>query len=203
MPVVAASSSVAVLRRGDRGRAHRAQVPHAGLPPLRRLPGQRLRAVADPRRRPTCRTSRRRFARGERRAVPALPPRSRDARPAVGDPRHAGPRAPDRRAREGRRHRQHLLRPRQPRRDGAAARAEGRAASPRTSPSSTVDDPDGDASSSSSAGARRTARSRPRVRRARRAGRPRRARALQLPEPAAAQHRRRAAPLPEGARSPR
>ena len=32
-------------------------LPHAGVPALRRLPRQRLRAVADPRRRPTCRTS--------------------------------------------------------------------------------------------------------------------------------------------------
>ena len=47
-----------LLRGGARGGAHRAQVPHAGLPALRRLPRQRLGAVADPRRRRAARTSR-------------------------------------------------------------------------------------------------------------------------------------------------
>ena len=41
---------VGVLLRRHRGRPHRPQVPHAGLPAHRRLPGQRRRAVADPRR---------------------------------------------------------------------------------------------------------------------------------------------------------
>ena len=41
-------------------------------------------------------------------------------------PGNARPRAPDRRAREGRRDRRDLVRPRQPRPDGPAARAEGR-----------------------------------------------------------------------------
>ena len=48
----------AVLRRRDRGGADRAQVPHAGDPAVRRVPRQRLRAVADPRRRRRCPTSR-------------------------------------------------------------------------------------------------------------------------------------------------
>ena len=39
---------VAVLRRRDRGGAHRAQVPDPGLPPLRRLPRERLGAMAHP-----------------------------------------------------------------------------------------------------------------------------------------------------------
>ena len=39
-----------LLRRGARGRADRAQVPDARLPALRRLPRERLRAVAAPRR---------------------------------------------------------------------------------------------------------------------------------------------------------
>jgi hypothetical protein len=47
--------------------------------------------------------------------VPPVPARRRDAGPAVGRARHEGSGAPDRRHREGRRHRQHLLRPRQPR----------------------------------------------------------------------------------------
>ena len=49
---------VALLLRGHRGGPHRPQVPHAGDPAVRRLPGQRRRAVAAPRRRPTCPTSR-------------------------------------------------------------------------------------------------------------------------------------------------
>ena len=60
--------------------------------------------------------------------VPARPERTL-ARPWV-DPRHAGPRAPHRRHREGRRHRQHLLRPGEPREQCAAARREGRAHRP-------------------------------------------------------------------------
>ena len=48
-----------------------------------------------------------------------------DARPALGDPGHARPRAPDRRPREGRRHGRDLVRPRQPRPHGQAARPEG------------------------------------------------------------------------------
>ena len=35
-----------MLRGGDRGRTDRGQVPHAGLPALRRLPRQRVRALA-------------------------------------------------------------------------------------------------------------------------------------------------------------
>ena len=137
--------------------------------------------------------------RGERGAVRAVPPRSRHARPAVGDPGNARPRAPDRRAREGRRDRRDLVRPRQPRPDGPAARAEGRRHRRRHP------------------GARRR---RPRRRRrpardrlgldlrpdhGRRAagaarGDQRRAGASPVPEPAAAQHGRRAPPLPAGAR---
>ena len=50
--------------------------------------------------------------RDRRPRVLAVPARPRDPGPAVGDPRHARPRAPRRRPREGRRPRQHLLRPR-------------------------------------------------------------------------------------------
>ena len=118
---------VAVLPCGDRGRAHRDQVPHAGVSPLRRVPCERVRALADPgcgdvpghlgrvRRRPE-----------RRRPVHALQARPADARPAVGDSRDSGARAPDRRSREGGRHGDDLLRPRQPRLDGAAASSEDR-----------------------------------------------------------------------------
>ena len=99
------------------------------LAALRRLPRQRLRAVADPGGRATCPTLDVEFA-TEPNAVdgqgqPGLPPvpaRPGDPRPAVGGARHARPGAPHRRHREGRRHRRHLLRPGQPRPDGPAAR---------------------------------------------------------------------------------
>ena len=96
------------------------------------------------------------FARAERERVPAVQARSRDARAAVGDPGHARPRAPHRRPREGERDRQRLVRPRQPRPDDAAARAEGRrdrGARPRGRP------PGEAPTCSSSRGAARTARS--------------------------------------------
>ena len=57
VPVVAACDTVRLLRRRDRGGAHRDQVPDARLPPLGRLPRERLRAVAHPRRRRRFRTS--------------------------------------------------------------------------------------------------------------------------------------------------
>ena len=63
----------------------------------------------------------------------ALPARPGDAGPAVGGPGHAGPRAPDRRHREGRRHRQHLLRPGQPRPHGAHRARPRSTGSPRPS----------------------------------------------------------------------
>ncbi len=52
--------AVGLLLRGHRGRPHRAQVPHAGVPALRRLPRQRLRAVAPARRGRPARHHRRR-----------------------------------------------------------------------------------------------------------------------------------------------
>ena len=64
--------------------------------------------------------------RGRQRGVLALPARSRHARSAVGSARHPRPDAPGRRHREGRRHRQHQLRPVQPRGDGAPACRQGR-----------------------------------------------------------------------------
>ena len=55
---------------------------------------------------------------GDEAGVLAVPPRRGDPGPAVGHPRHGRSRAPHRRPREGRRQRQHLLRPRQPRLHG-------------------------------------------------------------------------------------
>ena len=56
VPIVAAKTPGALLRRGDRGGAHRRQVPDAGLPALGRLPRERLGAVAAARRSTTCPT---------------------------------------------------------------------------------------------------------------------------------------------------
>ena len=56
VPIVAAAVARRLLRRRDRGRPDRADLPHPGLPALRRLPRQRLRAVAGARRWPTCPT---------------------------------------------------------------------------------------------------------------------------------------------------
>ena len=61
----------------------------------------------------------------------------------MGDPRHAGPRAPHRRPGEGRRARQHLLRPRQPRLHGPHPRRPRSTGSPTSLPPLEVDDPDG------------------------------------------------------------
>ena len=103
VPVRRGLDAVAVLRRRDRGGADRAQVPHARLPALRRLPRERLRAVADPGRRVAAgHLDRVRDGAERRRRLPAVPARPEHARPAVGDPRHARARAPDRRPREGR-----------------------------------------------------------------------------------------------------
>ncbi len=104
VPVIAAIDARRLLLRRDRGRARRGHLPHAGLPPLRRVPRERRRAVADPRHR-VARADRRRVRGGERRGVPGVQARPGDARAAVGDPRHARSRAPHRRAREGERDR--------------------------------------------------------------------------------------------------
>ena len=103
-----------LLQRGDRGGQDRGQVPDPGDPALRRLPRQRLRAVAHPGHRqparpePGVRLRRagRACGRGRVRAVPAGPG---DPGPALGDPGHPRPGAPDRRHREGRHHRDDLL----------------------------------------------------------------------------------------------
>ena len=107
-------------------------VAHAGDPAVRRLPGQRHRALAAARRRHAARPvghvrHRAQPHRRRRRAgVLALPARPRDARPRLGAARHARADAPHRRAREGGRVGQHQLRPRQPRAHGATAGREGR-----------------------------------------------------------------------------
>ena len=49
VPIVAPRVARRLLRRRAGGGPDRDDLPHAGVPALRRLPGQRLRAVADPR----------------------------------------------------------------------------------------------------------------------------------------------------------
>ena len=92
LPIVAAQLAEPLLRRRVRGGAHRGEVPHAGDPAHRRLPRQRRRAVGAPRRRRAARHLGAVRDRAQpRRRVLAVPPRPRDARPAVGDPGHARP----------------------------------------------------------------------------------------------------------------
>ena len=119
-----------LLRRRARGGADRADLPHAGVPALRRLDRQRLRAVERARRRrrcPTCRSS------SPPSPTPPTGPASSGPTcatptpwPARGRPGHAGARAPHRRPGEGRRARHDLLRPGQPRPDGPAAPGQDR-----------------------------------------------------------------------------
>ena len=112
------------------GGPHRGHLPHAGAAAVGRLDRQRVRAVADARRRPTCRRSTRRSHRSRTRPTSAeFWPYLRDAdtlaRP-VGRARHPRPRAPHRRPGEGRRAR--ATSPTSPRTttDDAAARGEDR-----------------------------------------------------------------------------
>ena len=133
LPIVAAHSPSRLLRRRHRGGPHRAQVPHAGDPAVRRLPGQRLRAVAAARRRRRCPTSPSTFATepnhvdadGNEAFWPYLRDPETLARPWAAA-RHARAHAPHRRHREGGRLRQHQLRPRQPRAHGPAPGRQGR-----------------------------------------------------------------------------
>ena len=124
--------AVALLRRRHRGGPHRGQVPHPGDPALRRLPGQRRRAVAAARPRRRCPTSTRRSPpspttptrTARRRSGPTARPG--DPGPPLGAPGHARARAPHRGPGEGGRPGQRLLRPGQPRADGPAAGGQGR-----------------------------------------------------------------------------
>ena len=120
-----AADAQRLLRRRHRGGPAGREVPHAGDRALRRLPGQRGRALAPARPR-LLRADRARLRlraqprrRGRHRDVLALRARPRDPGPPVGAAGSAGPRAPHRRAGEGRRHRQRLLRRGQPRAHGA------------------------------------------------------------------------------------
>ena len=107
---------------------------------VRRLHRQRRRAVAgarhqrDPADRSGVRHRGQRDRQGRQAGLPALPARSGDPGPTVGHPGHRRPAAPDRRHREGQGHRRGLLRPGQPRGDGADPRRPRSPASSATSP---------------------------------------------------------------------
>ena len=124
LPVVAPASPGGVLRHGDRGLADRPEVHDArsSTSPTRSWPTAPSRGWS--RTSPTCPTS---TSPTGRTAAGFYPYHrdERDAGPAVGRARHAGPRAPHRRPREARRPRHGQLRPRQPPPDVAPARREG------------------------------------------------------------------------------
>ena len=84
VPVVAPRSPVGLLRRRARGGADRGHLPHAGVPALGRLPGQRVRAVARPRRRHPARRSTRRSPPSR---TPPGPTASRSSCPTSATPR--------------------------------------------------------------------------------------------------------------------
>ena len=123
VPVVAASSPKDCFADGARGGAHRHHLHGAGGAALGRLHRERLGALEAAGDRGPPRPAGR--VPHQPRGLPPLLARPRDARPAVGDPGHAGARAPHRRHREGGRDRQRLLRPGEPRAHGAHARREG------------------------------------------------------------------------------
>ena len=108
--------AVALLRGHARGGPAGRQVPHAGDPALRRLPGQRHRAVAaarpgrPARHRPRLRHRAQPHRCRRQRGVLALRPGRRDAGPTLGPARRGRPRAPHRRPREGGRLGQRRLR---------------------------------------------------------------------------------------------
>ncbi len=95
------------------------------IPELAELPGDRpgIRDLDQPRGLDGL-DRRSRLERREGRVL-AVPPRRADAGAPVGDSRDAGARAPHRRSGEGRRPREHLLRPGQPRLHGPHPRGEG------------------------------------------------------------------------------
>ncbi len=133
VPIVAPMTPVALLRGGHRGGPHRRQVPHPGDPALRRVPGQRGRAVAAARPRRPCPTSHVEFATETNHTEEDGTPRpsgpisaTRDhPGPTVGRARHARASSTASGPREGRRLGQRLLRPGQPRADGPSAGRQG------------------------------------------------------------------------------
>ena len=125
LPVVAASLAGRLLRRA---RSRRAASPSRYMMPVVLLSDGYIANGSEPWKLPRGRGPAG-PARSSSAPIPeGFQPYQRDPRDAgapLGDPRHAGPRAPHRRHREAGRHRQHHLRPGEPRAHGAAARREG------------------------------------------------------------------------------
>ena len=95
VPVIAAAVPVGLLLRGDRGRPDRGHLPDAGHPAVRRVPGQRLGAVAGPRRLRAARPVGRRSPSPPRRTSPPTAPTSSRS-PATRRPWPARGRSPAR-----------------------------------------------------------------------------------------------------------
>ena len=133
VPVIAACSPADCFNAIIEAFTDRDEVHDAGHPAHRRLHRQRRRAVDGPGRSTSCRRSTINAPDARRTTTAGFMPykRNDDARPPVGDPRHAGPRAPHRRPREAGRHRQRQLRAGQPRAHGPhCARRRSPASSP-------------------------------------------------------------------------
>ena len=113
-----------LLRHGAGGVPHRGHLHDPRAVSLRRLPGQRLRTVADPGDgRPAVSAGAVPHRSG---GLPALHPRSPYPGAAVGDTRHPGAGASCRRPGQGRRDRQRELRPAEQRAHDTAARTKDR-----------------------------------------------------------------------------
>ena len=78
VPIVAPALARRLLRRRARGRPDRDDLPHARAAALRRVPGQRLRALAGPRRRGPARPAGRVRGTARRRRRPVFRPYDRD-----------------------------------------------------------------------------------------------------------------------------
>ncbi len=120
VPVIAPPLPRRLLRLRDGGGADRDHLPHPGAAAVRRLPRERVGAVAGAppggpaRTRGGVRHHPQRRHRRRPAGLPPLRPRPDHAGPPVGGARHARSRASHRRDREGRRDRRDLLRPGQP-----------------------------------------------------------------------------------------
>ena len=131
LPIVAPGHAGRMLRPRDRGLPARPQVHDPGGLPLGRVPGDRLRAVADPGLADL--PGHRRRERDRSGDLPAVPARPGRRSPGRGPCPARRARAPHRRTREGRHHRQRQLRPGQPPPDAALPPGQGRRHRRRTS----------------------------------------------------------------------
>ena len=186
-----------LLLHGDRSLAHRDQVPHAGhLPQSDLYLGYGSEPWLHPRHQHAAEDRRR--LRDRPGDLPAVRARPEDAGASMGHPRHARPRAPHRRPREGEHRRQRQLRAGEPRPDDAPARREDRAHRRRHPAARGVRRRRGRRLAGPRLGQhlrchphRRAARSRP--------GQERLARSPEVPQPDAEERRRSAEALQEGA----